>query len=254
MIAWITGSGSGNGMGMALRLAERGYDIGLHCNASREGALETVAKIEAMGRKAVLVQADLGKLEEIDRLFAEWEAAMGAPDMFVNNSGITLGKPFLETDEQLFETIDRVNIKGAYFCMQRAGQCMVKHGVKGTIVAIASNHAYNQFMGASVYGTMKSALVKLIKHVAVELARYKIRANVIAPGWIQSARATEAFKKTIYPTIPMRRWVTPEEIADTAVFLASDAARSITGVSIPMDGGTSLISAGQKYGFEDLED
>lgn len=254
MIAWVTGSGSGNGLGMALRLAELGYDIGLHCNASKEGAKEAEEAIRAMGRKAFLVQADLGKLEEIDRLFSQWEEAMGAPDLFVNNSGITLGAPFLKTDEKLFETIDRVNIKGAYFCMQRAGQAMVRANKKGTIVAIASNHAFNQFNGASVYGTMKSALVKLIRHIAVELSQYKIRANVIAPGWIQSKRATEEFKKTTYHTIPMRRWVTPEEIADTAVFLAGDAALSITGNCIVMDGGTSLVSAGQTYGFEGLED
>ena len=254
MIAWITGSGSGNGRRMALRLAEQGYDVGLHCSASLDGAEETKTKIEAMGRKAVVVQADLSKLAEIERLFEAWEAAMGAPDLFVNNSGITKGAPFLEMEESTYETVEDVNIKGAYFCMQRAARVMVKHGVHGSIIAIASNHAYNQFRGGSVYAMMKAAMVKLIRHIALELAQYKIRANVLAPGWILADRSKQEFMDTIYPTIPMRRWVRPEEIADTAIFLASSAAQSITGECILMDGGTSLISAGTSYGFEDMQD
>ncbi len=252
--AWITGSGKGNGKGMALRLAEIGYDVGLHCNASMEGMEDTLSAIRGMGRNAVAIQANLSDRAQIARLFREWEAAMGCPDLFVNNSGITRTAPFLETEETMFDEVCGVNIKGAYFCMQEAAECMKRNGVRGSIIAIGSNHGVNQFCGGSVYGMFKAALAKLTRHAAVEVAQYGIRVNAIAPGYIVADRSTKERMAATYPAIPMHRWVRPEEIADLADFLACPSALSITGNCIVMDGGNHLMSAGSRpYGFEEME-
>ena len=120
----------------------------------------------------------------------------------------------------------------------------------GNIVVIASNNAYCRFARASAYGSMKTGLVKMAQHIALEMSKYGIRCNSISPGWTDTKAARLDEKETTYYKIPLRRWVQPEEVGKTVLFLDSPAAASITGADIVMDGGARLLSdRGEKYGF-----
>ena len=156
----------------------------------------------------------------------------------------------METTEADFDDICDVDFKGAYFCMQNAAKMMVEKGTEGSIIAISSNNAVAHFADVSVYGSVKCALTKLVEHIAIELAKYKIRANTVAPGWTDTGAKRLGEKEQTYYKIPLNKWVDPKEISETCLFLASPAARSITGATILMDNGAVLVSdKRERYGF-----
>jgi NAD(P)-dependent dehydrogenase (short-subunit alcohol dehydrogenase family) len=237
--ALITGSGTGIGRGIALTLAQAGYDIAIHYNSSRDTALSACAEIEAMGRQAVAIQADLSQHDGVCRLFEQYSQAYDRLDIFVNNSGITKGSRLLEMSEALFDQICQINWKGAYFAVQQAARLMTRWQQNGSIVIITSNQQEIVYQGTSAYGSMKAALRKFARHAALELAP-DIRVNVIAPGFTDTGSPRMGEKEPTYEVIPMRRWCTPEEIGQAVLFLSSPHARSITGACIMMDGGASL--------------
>jgi len=247
--ALVTGAGTGIGRAISLELAKAGYDVGLHCNSSTAGAESAAAEIVARGRKAGVYAGDLSKVSEIRRVFADFRRDFGSLDLFVNNAGITLLAPFLEMTEADFDRNCAVDFKAPYFCMQEAAKIMVEQG-KGNIVAIASNNAFCQFARASAYAAMKAGLVKMVRSIGLEMAKYGIRVNAIAPGWTDTGAARLDAKESTYYKIPLRRWVLPEEVGQTVLFFDSPAAQSITGVTLVMDGGAQLLSdKGEKYGF-----
>ena len=247
--ALVTGAGTGIGRAIALELAKAGYDVGLHCNSSTAGAESAAAEIAARGRKAGVYAGDLSKVSEIRRVFADFRRDFGSLDLFVNNAGITLLAPFLEMTEADFDRNCAVDFKAPYFCMQEAAKIMVEQG-KGNIVAIASNNAFCQFARASAYAAMKAGLVKMVRSIGLEMAKYGIRVNAIAPGWTDTGAARLDAKESTYYKIPLRRWVLPEEVGQTVLFFDSPAAQSITGVTLVMDGGAQLLSdKAEKYGF-----
>lgn len=247
--ALVTGAGTGIGRAIALTLAKAGYDVALHCNGSRSGAESAAAEIRALGRHAEVYQADLSDIAAIGGLFEAFRRDFPKLDLFVNNAGITLLAPFLEMTPEDFDKNCAVDFRAPYFCMQEASKMMVKAG-GGNIVVIASNNAHCHFARASAYGSMKTGLVKMAEHVALEMSRFGIRCNSIAPGWTDTGAARLDAKESTYYKIPLRRWVQPEEIGQTVRFLDSPAAASITGACIVMDGGARLLSdKGGKYGL-----
>lgn len=247
--ALVTGAGTGIGRAIALTLAKAGYDVALHCNGSRGGAESTAAEIRAFGRHAEVYQADLGDIAAIGGLFEAFRRDFPKLDLFVNNAGITLLAPFLEMTPEDFDKNCAVDFRAPYFCMQEASRMMAKAG-GGNIVVIASNNAHCHFARASAYGSMKTGLVKMAEHVALEMSRFGIRCNSIAPGWTDTGAARLDAKESTYYKIPLRRWVQPEEIGQAVLFLDSPAAASITGACIVMDGGARLLSdKSEKYGF-----
>lgn len=250
MVALVTGAGTGIGKAIALRLAKEGYDVAVHYNSSPKGAEEVCEQIRALGRKALPVQANLMDISTIGPMFDKTEAELGAVDLLVNNAGITDKALFLDTDEELFEKIYRVDVKAAFFCMQNACKQMIKHNKKGSIVAISSNHYKAHFAQVTVYGTMKAALNKMVEHVAVEMAKYGIRANVISPGWVDTGASRLDDKESTYYKVPMKKWAHVDEIADAVVYLASDSAISITGANLVIDNGALLLSDKlERYGY-----
>ena len=183
-------------------------------------------------------------------MFEAFQREFSRLDLFVNNAGITLLAPFLEMTPEAFDRNYAVDFRAPYFCMQRAAKMMVEQG-SGNIVAIASNNAYCQFARASAYAAMKAGLVKMVRSIGLELSKYGIRVNAIAPGWTDTGAARLDAKESTYYKIPLRRWVQPEEVGETVLFFDSPAAASITGVTLVMDGGAQLLSdKGEKYGFE----
>ena len=138
MVALVTGAGTGIGKGIALRLAKAGYDVAVHYYSSAETAEEVCNSIKKLGRRAAAIKADLFDISVIAPMFLEVEQKLGAVDLYVNNAGITEKSAFLDTTEELFEKIYRVDVKAAYFCMQAACKQMIKYGKKGNIVVISS--------------------------------------------------------------------------------------------------------------------
>ncbi len=242
-VAFVTGSGSGLGRHLALYLARAGYDVAVHYSGSEDRAMETVRQIEAMGRKARAYHADLMRHDQLEAMFDRFEQDFDRLDVYVNNAGITLAAPFLDTDEALFDQVCGVNMKGAYFAVQRAARFMARLGIRGAIVIITSNNYFAQFGGCSVYGSLKAALVKLARHAAIELARHGIRVNALAPGWINTGEARMGPMERTFSSIPLKRWVEPDEIGDVIALLAGPAGQSITGACLMMDGGATLLSS-----------
>ena len=249
-VALVTGAGTGIGRQIAIKLAKVGYDVALHYNGSSEGADSAVKEILDMGRKAVAIQANFLKVDEITKLFKEFSKHYSRLDLFVNNSGITKKSKFLETDEETFDLMCDVNLKASYFCMQNAAKIMVENNIHGNMIVISSNNYKAHFADVSVYGSIKAGLTKLAEHIAIELAKYKIRVNTIAPGWTDTGAARLDEKESTFYKIPLQKWTTPDEIADAVIYLASESAISITGATLVVDNGALLLSDNrERYGF-----
>lgn len=248
--AIVTGAGTGIGEGIAMALGSAGYAVAVHYNTSAQGAEETCRLIRQAGGTAFPIQADLRKKEGVDALFSQALEQLGGLDLYVNNSGITRKSDFLETTEALFDEMVDVDLKSAYFCVQAAAKAMVHRGTKGSILIITSNNGLQQRPNLSVYGSLKAALIKMTRHAAMELAKYGIRVNCIAPGWTETPRTMLLEKESTYGTIPLKRWCRPEEIGQMVLFLASEWAASITGNCLVADGGAMLqCDAPETYGL-----
>lgn len=249
-IVLITGGGTGIGSGIAVEFAKAGYDVAISYCGSAEGAAKTIEAIEKCGQKGFAVKADVSKIDDINKMFDEVISHFGRLDVFVNNAGITEKSDFLHTTPELFDKICAVDYRGAFFCMQRAGRIMVDMNIQGNIILISSNNATAHFADVAVYASAKAAAEKMSRHAAIELAKYKIRVNAIAPGWTDTGAARLDAKEETYYKVPLNKWATVEQIGKTAVFLASDAADSITGTTIIMDNGAVLVSdKRERYGF-----
>jgi len=248
--ALVTGSGRGLGYGIAYVLINAGYDVGLHYNSSADGAIELKALAESKGQKAYLYQANIRNTPEIKAMFEKVDQDLGGLDLFVNNSGITKMSKVLQPDEDMFDSVFETNLKGAYFCVSEAGNNMVKHGKKGTIAIIGSNHQACVWENNSVYAMFKLALSKFTQHAAIEMAKHGIRVNLIAPGFVDNENPVPedrkeewaARRKEIERTlIPMHRFIHRREVGKVILFLASPAAASITGITMICDGGAHLL-------------
>ena len=250
MVAFITGGANGIGKNIALTFAKNGYDVAISYRSRIEEAQVVADEIVAMGRKCAIIKADVSKYDEVVQMFEEFKKSFDRLDVFVNNAGVTKKSHFLETTEQDFDQICDVDFKGAYFAMQNAAKFMIEKNIQGNIIAISSNNAMAHFADVSVYGSVKTALTKLVEHIAIELAQYKIRANTVAPGWTDTGAKRLGEKEETYYKIPLNKWVNPSEISNTCLFLASPAANSITGATIVMDNGALLVSdKRERYGF-----
>lgn len=248
--AFITGGGTGIGKGIAIWLAKCGYDVAISYHGSVTGAEDTVNCIKGLGREALAIRANIGDVKEIRRMFSEYREHFGTLDLFVNNAGITMKAPFLETDETFFDQICSIDYKGAFFCMQEAAKLMVECGNAGNIILISSNNATAHFADVAVYASVKQAATKMAEHAAIELAKYGIRVNTIAPGWTDTGATRLGDKENTYYKVPLQKWVTVEEVAKTVEFLASDAAASVTGATLLMDNGACLVSdKRERYGY-----
>lgn len=249
-VLFITGGGTGIGQGIAVEFAKAGYDVAFSYRGSASGAKDTIDAIEKCGRKAFAVKADVSIIDDIHYMFDKVMAEFGRIDVFINNAGITEKSDFLSTTPELFDKICNVDYRGSFFCIQRAAQIMADKNIKGSIILISSNNATAHFADVSVYGSAKAAAEKMAEHAAIELAKYGIRVNSIKPGWTDTGSARLDAKEDTYYKIPLRKWATVEEIGQTALYLSSDAAASVTGTSILVDNGALLVcDKRERYGF-----
>ena len=243
--ALITGAGSGLGSGIARVLARDGYDVAIHTGTNEERAKALAESLAAeYGVRAEALLADFSRGGGAQRLFAQFRERFDRLDLFVNNAGVTKGGPILHMTEETFDLVHNINWKNAYFSVQQAAAFMVETGRSGNMVLISSNNHAMNWYGASVYATVKEALVKFTRHAAMEFAQYGIRVNCIAPGWIDTgeARMGGGQKEKSIPGIPLKRWVQPEEIGQWVLFLSGPAAASLTGDTIELDGGVRIMT------------
>lgn len=246
-IAFVTGSSRGIGKGIAIQLAKAGYDLGIHYSTTPDGAMDTKAQIEAIGRRACVYRADIRQLDQIQAMFQAFFQDFDHIDLMVNNAGVTRMKPFLEIGPDMFEEVINTDLRGSFFCAQAAARNMVDKQVHGVIINIASNHAIGCWPGSTVYAAAKAGLEKMGKNMAMELSKYGIRVVTVAPGytllpernWTQSEEGKKSMERTC-SRIPIHRFATPTEIGDAVVFLSSEKAGYITGTTLYIDGGSLL--------------
>jgi glucose 1-dehydrogenase/3-oxoacyl-[acyl-carrier protein] reductase len=244
--ALVTGAGMGIGAGIARQLALAGADVALHFAGSAEGAQAAAAEIERMGRKAIVVHGDLRHRAECERVVDAAVAAFDGLDILVNNAGVTRDQPFEETTEALYDEMFDLNMKGYFFCAQRALPALAASG-HGVILNIASVHGAGGAPNHVAYAATKGAIIAFTRGLAVELTRKRVRVNAIGPGVIEVPRYFDrpGYTREVGDAmVPWGRVGLPTDIGQAAAFLVSDAAEFITGQVVYVDGGTTARLGG----------
>jgi NAD(P)-dependent dehydrogenase (short-subunit alcohol dehydrogenase family) len=242
-VALITGSSKGIGKACALALAQAGADIilGLHDVASGQ---ELAGQIQAIGRKALPVQMDVSKMQEIRESVQAGLQHFGHIDILVNNAGIGEANRAELVLEKDFDDALAVNLKGTFFTAQAVGKAMIRQR-KGRIINISSQAGFVALPTESVYCMTKAAIAHLTKCLALEWAPYNITVNAVAPTFIETPGTKKwlddaDFRASVVKRIPLGRVGDPMEVAGPVVFLASPAASLITGETILIDGGWTI--------------
>jgi len=242
--ALVTGASRGIGAAAAEALAAAGAEVFVNYHSSRARAEELCARIAAAGGRATPLAADVGQLAEIRRMFDALEAAGGPVDILVNNAGIEIRHASADFDEATYDAILNTNLKGAFFCAQRALTHMRARGW-GRVINISSVHEETATGFCSPYAMSKGGMRMMMRELAREYARDGITVNNIAPGAIRTdinreVLADPAYEAKVNARIPAGFIGEPQDVAQLVVYVASDAARYINGTSLFIDGGLSL--------------
>lgn len=248
-VALVTGAGNmkGIGKGIACALAEAGADIVINYVVNPEEAQQVAGIIRGLGRRALLVQADISNPEQVRQMFNDIDAHFGRLDILVNNAGVCVWEPFLEISKPAFDHAVNINIKGTYDCARHAARMMVKRGIRGRIINVASGHARRPMALMGVYAATKAAIDQMSQSMAFELARYGITVNQLWPGFVDTnindpkpELATHEGRKKLLATIPVGQPATIEELGAAAVYLAGEKGAVVTGDFIKIDGGQHI--------------
>lgn len=238
----VTGASTGIGAAAAIALAEAGADVGVHYHESEDAAREVAGRIEDLGRKAALIQADLRRSDEADRMTAEFIHAFGRVDVLFANAGALVRRsPIVETDDDLWREVYAVNVDSAFYSVRAALRHML--GAKrGNIIVNASVAARSGGGGNSVpYASAKGALLSFVRGLAKEVAADGVRINAVAPGVTETPfheKFTEPERQKGWAAkIPLPKLGTPEDIARCVVWLAGETDGFITGETIYLAGG-----------------
>jgi NAD(P)-dependent dehydrogenase (short-subunit alcohol dehydrogenase family) len=238
-VAMVTGASKGVGKGIALELARAGANIVVNYNADSAGAEAAVAEIRGLGREAVAVQANVGSAADVDRMFGKALETFPRLDILVNNAGVQTWKPLLDLTEAEWDRTIDTNLKGCFLCTQRAARHMRELG-GGRIVNIGSGCNKVAFPNLVDYTASKGGIEMLTKSAAVELGRFQITVNCVAPGAVEIERTKNEsgdYAGTWAKLTPLGRVGQPSDVGRAVVFLASPAAEFITGQTIWVDGG-----------------
>jgi 3-oxoacyl-[acyl-carrier protein] reductase len=238
-VALVTGAGKRIGRSIALRLASEGADVVVNYKASRSDAETVVGDIKGLGRKAVAVQADVSKRDQVGKMFATVEEEFGRVDILVNNAGEFFAAKFEELTDEQWDGIMDVNLKSQFLCAQAAAKIMKKQGRgdrRGHIVNISSLGGMLAWPGYTHYCVSKAGVIMLTRCLARALAP-EILVNSVAPGTIQFPG--EELDQEYIERVPLHRTGTGDDIADAVVYLA--ASNFVTGQVIAVDGGRMLV-------------
>jgi len=238
-VALITGSARGIGRAIAERFCAEGATIVVNDVGSDAGARETLAALEAAGGRGTVEMFDVSDAAQVDAGVKRIVEAHGKIDVLVNNAGITRDNLLMRMSEEEFDAVLRVNLKGTYLLTKAVTRPMMKQR-SGRVVNISSGVGMMGNAGQSNYAAAKAGIVGFTKSTARELAARNITVNAIAPGFIRTAMTAalpEAVQQQFLAQIPLGRFAEPQEVAELALFLASDAAAYITGQVIGINGG-----------------
>jgi 3-oxoacyl-[acyl-carrier protein] reductase len=240
-VAVITGASKGIGAGIAKGLADAGASVVVNYASSKEGADRVVAEIKNRGGKAVAIQGDVSKSEDIKRLFAETKKVFGKLDVLVNNAGVFQFEPLEAVTEAEFHRQFNTNVLGTILTTQEAAKYFGPNG--GSIINIGSVAGQNPMPASVVYSATKSAIDQITRVLAMELGPRKIRVNSINPGGVETEGTHSAgilgsdFEKQMVARTSLGRLGQPNDIAPIAVFLASSASQWVTGEVLAVSGG-----------------
>ena len=252
-IALITGSGRGIGAAIALHFASLGADIVVNYFRNPQPAQEIAGRIRSLGRKALLVKANMGEPADIDRLFEAIEQEFHGLDIFIHNAASGYNRPVMEQRLKGWEWTMNINARSLLLAAQQAVPLMQKRG-GGAMVTLSSPGAGRVLPDYVVVGASKAAIESITRYLAVELAPQNIVVNAVAPGMVitealqhfEMVRTDAHLAEHAVEVTPAGRLVTPEDIAEVVAFLCSPAASMIRGQVITVDGGASILAPGLK--------
>ncbi|HHT66015.1 MAG TPA: 3-oxoacyl-[acyl-carrier-protein] reductase [Clostridiales bacterium] len=241
-VALITGASRGIGKACAVKMAELGANIVVNYSSNQVLAEEVVKHICSMGRKAIAIQADVSDQQEVEAMVEETIRILGSLDILINNAGITKDSLLIRMKEQDWNKVLATNLNSVFFTTKAAVRYMMKKR-QGRIINISSVVGIAGNAGQASYAASKAGIIGFSKSVAKELAQRNILVNVIAPGFIQTDM-TETLsaqqKEIILSAVPLKRYGSPEDVANLAAFLASEECSYLTGQVIHVDGGMNM--------------
>ena len=248
-VALITGGNGGIGLGMAEALAQSGADVVVWGTNERKNA-DAEASLKAHGRKVLVRKVDVADERAVVEGMREAVAEMGRVDTVIANAGVGGGaRSFAEFPTETYRRVLSVNLDGVFFTLREACRHMVERAEKGdpggSLVATSSLSAIDGAARNEAYASAKGAVISMIRAIAVEHARYGVRANAVLPGWIatdmtEGAQHNDKFNEQVIRRVPFRRWGEPADFGGIAVYLASDASAFHTGDNFLIDGGYAI--------------
>lgn len=236
---FVTGASRGIGKEVALKFADNGYNVVINYVSSKTNVEELKAEFKSKGVKTLIMQADVTDKEAIEELVKKAIEEFGSIDVLVNNAGITKDNLLMRMSEEEFDKVIEVNLKGTYIVTKAVTKYMMKKR-KGSIINLSSVVGVAGNAGQCNYAASKAGIIGFTKSVAKELASRNIRANAVAPGFIETdmtAVLSDEVKENIHNQIPLKRMGTANEVANLIYFLGSDESAYITGQVINVDGG-----------------
>ncbi len=248
-VALVTGGSGGIGAAVAVALAAAGAAVGVNYASSPEGAAAVVAEIERAGGEAVALRADVSREDQVEAVFRGLLGRFGRLDVLVANAGIQRDAAFADMTLDQWRAVLDVNLTGQFLCAREAVRIFDRQGrdpgrsaAAGKIICMSSVHEVIPWAGHVNYAASKGGIMMMMKSIAQETAPYRIRVNAIGPGFIDTnmtaiVRAIPQLEDRFMAHVPMGRFGTPEEIASTALFLASDESSYTTGEIFHVDGG-----------------
>jgi NAD(P)-dependent dehydrogenase (short-subunit alcohol dehydrogenase family) len=243
--ALVTGTSTGLGLAIALALAREGYELAL-TELDIVALAEPLRHPDFQNRKVVPIKLDLSSQQSIEDAFGAAREQFGDLDLLVNNAGRALIKQAVDVTAAEWDDILDTNLKGSFFLAQQFGRYCIDKGHGGAIVSMASTHGMTGIADRLVYGISKAGIIQMTRMLAIEWAPHNIRVNAVAPGTVLTPSRAEllndpANRDRMLARIPSGRFIMPDEVAAAVVYLASPAAASVTGHTLVVDGGITVV-------------